>query len=300
MNRPTFVDAHAHLWELERLRYPWLTPPFPADDLNGTVAAIASDYPLDAYLAEASGWDVRAMVHIQAGADPVDALAETIWLQATADARGMPNAIVAAAVLDDPSLEQALGAHAAHPHVRGVRHIVNWHRDARRTYTPRDVTQDDAWRAGFGRLADHGLSFDLQAYPGQFPALATLFERHPDIPVAINHAGMGIDGNDDWYAGIAPLARLPHVFIKLSGFGFAFRPLDPQHVRDRVRAAIDLFGTERAMMASDFPTDRLFASFDDTLDMLLNAVCDLTPDEIAALFANNASGFYRLGLELSS
>jgi predicted TIM-barrel fold metal-dependent hydrolase len=294
-----FVDAHVHLWDLAQLRYPWLTPPFNDNNPNGSVEAIAHDYTLDDYLAEASAWNVQAIVHVEAGADPRDALAETDWLQATADARGMPNAIVAFAALNDPAIDDVLAAQTARGNVRGVRHIVNWHPDPRRTYTPCDVTGDDAWQRGFAALARHGLSFDLQAYPAQLARLAPLLERHPEVPVFVNHAGMGVDGDEDWRAGVAPLARLPHVAIKLSGFGFAFRPLDEGKVRDRLLSAIDLFGPDRAMVASDFPTDRLFGGFDQLLGLYSDAVADFTPAERHALFAGTANRLYRLGLELA-
>jgi len=42
-----FVDAHVHLWDLKRIHYPWLTPPFGSDGPNGSVEAIARDYLLD-------------------------------------------------------------------------------------------------------------------------------------------------------------------------------------------------------------------------------------------------------------
>src|SRR3546814_10888321 len=63
--RPPLVDPHVHLWDLAHIRYPWLTPPFDADNPNGSVEPIAVDYPLDAYLADARGWDVRGIVHIR-------------------------------------------------------------------------------------------------------------------------------------------------------------------------------------------------------------------------------------------
>ncbi|HEY6816778.1 MAG TPA: amidohydrolase family protein [Croceibacterium sp.] len=298
MDRLPFIDAHVHLWDLARIRYAWLSPPFADDGPNGNVAPIASTYLLDDYLREAAGWNVIGMVHVEAGADPAQALDETDWLQAITDERGMPNAIVAFAALDDPAVETLLAAHAARGNVRGVRHIVNWHADPARTYSPRDVTQDEAWQRGFGLLAKYGLSFDLQAYPGQFRALARLVERHPETPVIVNHAGMGVDGSDDWRLGLRALAILPNVTIKLSGMGFVWRPLDPAAIRDRVRAAIDMFGTDGAMFASDFPTDRLFGSFDRTMDLLASAVADFTETERRALFAGNANRIYRLGLDI--
>ena len=293
-----FVDAHVHLWDLGRIRYAWLTPPFADDGPNGNVAPIARTYLLDDYLAEAANWNVVGLVHVDAGAEAAQALDETVWLQGLADARGLPSGIVAFAALDDPEVDRLLAAHAAHGRVRGIRHIVNWHADPKRTYSARDVTRDEAWQRGFALLGRHGLSFDLQAYPGQFAALTRLIEQHPETQVIVNHAGMGVDGDEDWRAGMAALAALPNVAVKLSGFGFVRRPLDPAAIRARVLATIDLFGANRAMVASDFPTDRLFGSFDRTLGLLAEAVADFAGDERRALFAGNANRIYRLGLDV--
>jgi len=299
-DRLPFVDAHVHLWDLAHIRYPWLMPPFAEGGPNGSVEPIAKNYGLDDYLADADSWDVRGIVHIDAGADPADALKETDWLQAMHDARGMPSAIVAFAALDDPKVERLLAAHAERGAVRGIRHIVNWHADPVRTYTPRDVTGDPAWAAGFALLGKYGLSFDLQAYPGQFPGLAPLVERHPEIPVMINHAGMmvGEAGREEWRTGMRALAAIPHVAVKISGIGFAFRPWTIEQMRDYVLETIDLFGTDRAMIASDFPTDKLFGGFDQHLDAYNAIVADFADGERRALFAGNANRLYRLGLAL--
>ena len=293
-----FVDAHVHLWDLGRLRYAWLTPPFSDDGPNGNVAPIARTYLLDDYLAEAANWNVAGIVHVDAGAEAAQALDETDWLQELADERGLPNGIVAFAALDDPEVERLLAAHASRRNVRGIRHIVNWHADPTRTYTARDVTRDEAWQRGFAALGKHDLSFDLQAYPGQFAALAGVIERHPETQVIVNHAGMGVDGDDDWRSGMKALAALPNVAVKISGLGFIWRPLDPVAVGDRVLATIELFGTDRAMFASDFPTDRLFGTFDETLGLYAQAVADFSEAERRALFADNANRLYRLGLDL--
>jgi predicted TIM-barrel fold metal-dependent hydrolase len=297
--RLPFVDAHVHLWDLAAIRHPWLIPPFSDEGPNGSVERIAHDYLLDDYLADAKDWDVRGIVHVDAGADPAEALKETDWLQAIADARGMPNAIVAFAALDDPDVERLLAAHAERPNVRGIRHIVNWHPDPQRTYTPRDVTRDDAWAAGFALLGKYGLSFDLQAYPGQFPALAGLIARHPETAVIVNHAGMmvGEGGRDEWRAGMAALARLANVSVKISGMGFAFRAWNMHQARAYVLETIDLFGPDRVMFASDFPTDKLFGGFDEHLAAYAEIVAGFTRSERAAMFAGNANRIYRLGLE---
>jgi predicted TIM-barrel fold metal-dependent hydrolase len=201
-----------------------------------------------------------------------------------------------------PNVDRLLAAHAEHANVRGIRHIVNWHANPRWTYTPRDVTGDDAWARGFALLGKYGLSFDLQCYPGQMPGLATLFSQHPDISVIVNHAGMGVDTSDAgkaaWRDGMRALATLPQVSTKLSGFGFIKRDWSEETIRPYLMEAIDLFGTDRCLFASDFPTDKLFGSFDRHLDAYDALTASFSDDERRDLFGRNANRIYRLDLEL--
>jgi predicted TIM-barrel fold metal-dependent hydrolase len=292
-----FIDAHVHLWDPAHLRYPWLTPPFSDDGPNGSVAAIAAPYHPADYRLETASWSVAGYVHVEAGADPCDAVAETEWLADLADG---PAGMVAFAALDAADVDATLARHAAEPRVRGIRHILNWHADPRRTYTPRDLSVDDAFARGFARLRRHGYSFDCQAYPGQFAALARLFGRHPDIPVIIDHLGMPImgdpDGRASWRHGLQLLAALPHVFIKISGLGFVRRPWSANDARPLVLEAIDLFGPDRVCVASDFPTDRLFGSLDATLGAYAEIIADFSELERRAMWGGNADRFYGLGL----
>ncbi len=297
-----FVDAHIHLWDLDHIRYPWLTPPFADGGPNGSVAAIARDFGIAEYRAALAHWNVVGAVHIDAGADPVQALDETRWLESLAAEHGLPDAIVAFAALDDPDVEAALAAQAAHPRVRGIRHIVNWHSDAQRSYTPRDLTRDGQWQAGYALLSQYGLSFDLQCYPAQMPGIAPLIARHPDTPVIVNHLGMPVvtdpDGIAQWRDGLRALAALPQVAIKLSGLGFIARDWTAESVRPFLLEAIDLFGTDRCLFASDAPTDMLFAPIDRYLETYHALTADFAEGERRALFAGNANRLYRLGLDL--
>ena len=291
-----FIDAHAHLWDLSRDRYPWLSPPFGDSGPNGNTRAIAVDHSLDDYLAETAAWNVAGMVHVDAGASKP--LPETDWLQALADERGMPNGIVANATLNCPNVGALLFDHARRRNVRGIRHIINWHSDPNRTYTPSDLSEDEDWAKGFAQLRKYQLSFDLQAYSDQYHRLAPLFARHPDTPVIINHTGMGVDGDEAWRASMKVMAALPQVSIKISGLGWVYRPFTAAAIRDRVRETIDIFGVARCMMASNFPTDRLCADFDTTMGALADAVSDFAEDDRRALFARNANRIYRLNLDV--
>jgi len=290
-----FVDAHIHLWDLQKLRYPWLTPPFSDDGPNGSVESIACDYGVADYLRDAAGYPVTKAVHIDAGAHPDDALAETRWLQGLADQGGFPHAIVAYAPLNDPSVEKLLAAHVESKNVRGIRHIINWHPNPRRTYTPCDLLQDDAFAKGYAKLARYRLSFDLQIYPNQMEAAYRLAKANPDVPVSLNHMGMPVDGDlTQWRGGLDLLASLPHVAVKISGMGFIDRNWTSESMRPLVLEIIDRFGPGRCAFASDFPTDRLFNSYSSQLDFFASVTQDFSASERDALFAGTAERIYRI------
>ncbi|MFT4091588.1 MAG: amidohydrolase family protein, partial [Asticcacaulis sp.] len=185
-----------------------------------------------------------------------------------------------------------------HKNVRGIRQILNWHPDANLTYTPRDLLKDDAFLKGYGLLAKYGLSFDLQIYPNQMTDAAALAARHPDIPVIINHLGMPVDrtpgGISFWEQGMKQLAALDHVSVKISGLGFGDRNWSIDSARDIILKTIEIFGTDRAMFASDFPTDKLFANYKNQLGVFDELTRDLSETERDNLFAANALRIYRI------
>ena len=149
------VDAHHHLWNLERHFYPWLSPrPLPGA-MAGDVTPIATTYSVDAFLADAKGQNLIKSVHVEAGFDYSKPLVETQWLQGVADANGFPHAIVAKAELQRPDVESLLAQHKAHANVRGMRHMVSWHEDPMKTFIDRpDLLRDEHWQKGFALLQE--------------------------------------------------------------------------------------------------------------------------------------------------
>lgn len=291
--RPPFVDAHVHLWDRAVLRYPWLDAP--------ENAAIADTYRVADYRAELANWNLVGAVHVDAGAHPDDGRAETNWLTGVAAEDGLPSAIVARVALERPDVEAELEWQAGHARMRGIRHLINWHPQdaARRVYT-RDLTRDSDWRRGYALLGRYGLSFDFHGFPPQLAGLAEIAGRHPEVPVVLNHLALPIpaDGLGEWRAGLAAFAAMPHAAIKLSGAGFVHSPFDPAHFADIVAEVIARFGTDRVMIATNFPTDRLAADIDRTLGAYEDVLAAFSDDERRDLWGRNANRFYRLGLDL--
>jgi len=295
-----FIDAHVHLWDLQEIRHPWLEPPFSDHGVNGNVQAIARDYFLDDYLEDAKDINVAGIVHVEAGADPAQSMQETRWLEQHLAGCGLPFSLVAFAALEAPDVDEQLAAQCQFPHVRGIRQIVNWHQNPGLTYTTIDLLADPAWRYGFSRLQHYGLAFDLQLYPGQMPDAAKLAAEHPETSIIINHMGMPIArdkaGIAAWRHGMQLLAQQPNVAVKLSGYGLVDRHWTADSIRPMVLDTIELFGIARCMFASDFPTDKLHASFHQVVSAYLEIVADFSGDDCERLFAKNAARLYRMEL----
>lgn len=292
------VDAHHHLWDLSR-SYPWLQESAGRLKVHGEDTAIRRDYLLGDFLREAEPLRPVASVHVDAGA--ADPLEEARWLQDLADDSGFPQGIVAGARLDAADVGDALDSLAALPNVRGVRHILNWHADPALTYTDRpDLMSDPAWLGGYSRLADHGLSFDLQVYPDQLAEAAELAAAHPDTPVILDHAGMPPDRDDEtlaaWRSGLATLAAQPNTTVKISGIGMTDHRWTLDSLRPIVLDTIEAFGPDRAMFASNFPVDSLYSTYAQLYGAFDTLTADFSPDERSALFAGTARRVYRLDL----
>lgn len=293
---PEIFDAHMHLWDLDRLYYAWLQddplPHNPAGDISGIAG---KSYGVADYLSDAAPLAVAGCVHVECG-QPAQ-LAETDWLESLHTASGFPSVIVAGATLDDPDVEFVLRAQAARPLVRGIRQIVNWHADKAKTYGPKDFLRDEDWKRGFALLDRLGLSFDLQIYPGQMADAARLAADHPGTLIILNHTGMPTDrdqaGLQAWRAGMAQLAQRPNVAVKISGLAMVDHAWTIDSFRPFVSHAIDLFGVQRCMFASNFPVERVYGDFADLYAAYGEITADLTEEERARLFAGNARKFYR-------
>ena len=294
------LDAHHHLWDpvrnLSGIGYSWLRD-IGAPKPFGDPTPIQRDYLADEYLAE-SRHELVGSVHVQCDGGLPDPVAETRWLDRVNDSHDVPGAIVAFADLAAPDAAETIAAHrAASPLLRGVRHIIA--RTEGRpdiSFAPRAFLDDPVWRANYAALADAGLSFDLQLHPPQMVRAAELAGENPGVPVIVDHAGSPHDRSPEglaaWREGMARLAALPHVSVKISGLGMFDPDWTAASMAPVIDAILELFGPKRTMWGSNFPVDKLFGTFDRTVDMVAERVPAEARDDV---FRRTAARVYALG-----
>lgn len=291
------VDAHHHLWQLDALEYGWLrargTPkPF------GDPTPIQRDYLLDEYRHDCAVMNVCKSVHVQADGALPDPVAETAWLQGIADQYGFPHGIIGFADLLQDDLAETLARHCCYPNFRGIRQIVSRHPDTRLSFCQRDLLAEDKWRANFSLLGELGLSFELQLYPHQMAQAAHFLAHYPKIPVVISHAGSPWDQSEEgicaWREGLSLLASLDQVYIKVSGLGMFDHALHEERVGLIIRTILELFGSQRMMLGSNFPVDSLYADYSSVIGLYRQQLSTLSRAEQVAILSTNAERFYRI------
>ncbi|MDA1118555.1 MAG: amidohydrolase family protein [Proteobacteria bacterium] len=281
------VDAHQHFWDLRVNYHPWLCDAEPIPFRYGDYASLRRPYLPGEYFSDARGFDVVKTVYIETEWDPRDPLGETAWIEQLRRDRGFPTVIVAQAWLDRDDVESVLERQAAFDFVRGVRHKPQ-----------RGAMGDARWRAGYARLARHGLRFDLQAPWTELADAAALCRAFPETLLILNHSGLPADrsaaGIAGWKAALRQLAACPNAAIKISGIGVPGQRWTAAANREVVLSAIDAFGLERAMFASNFPVDGLCGSFAEIYSGFREIVKDFPAAEQRRLFHDNALRIYAM------
>jgi L-fuconolactonase len=286
------VDTHQHLWDLAKLRLPWLAA---GDPLHRCF--VVRDY------VEASrGLGIDKAVYMEVDVDPAQHLAEA---EAIVELCRRGDTPTCAAVIGgrpgEGGFSKSIRRFKGSPFVKGVRHIP-------RTTA---IWRDKAFLGGIRLLGEMGMSFDLCAPPGELSAAVELVDRSPGTRFILDHCGNadpgwplvpGADGTaearrqaDRWRGDIRRLADRKNVVCKISGIvaraakGWTAGALAPV-----IRHCLSAFGPNRVMFGGDWPVCTKAASLRQWVEALKEVVRDRPADEQRKLFAENAIRFYGL------
>lgn len=277
------IDAHQHVWDLDRAEYDWMGP---------GLGAIHRTVDLSELAPTLERLGIGGTVLVQAA----DNAADTDLMLDVAAREPLVKAVVAWAPLDDPvALAARLEELLARPVVAGIRVLVH-------EREPRWVEQP-AVDSGLALLAETGLSLDFPT--AGFAALAELpriGSRHPSLRIVVDHLGkppIGASAGDraQWRALIAEVAANPLTHAKLSGLYSSVGDLDSwtiDEVRPFVHDALDLFGADRLMYGGDWPVSMLAGGYERTWHALTTILSDLSSDERDAILGGTAARWYRI------
>lgn len=288
------IDAHHHIWL--RKDVAWLKDP-PILRMFGDYFGIRRDYLVEEWANDIVPQGVIKSVHVTAmWGRPLD---ESRWLQAIADKHDFPQGIVCQADLADPGIETQLKAQKQLPNMRGVRHMLYWDTDPVRQGAPRpDFCNDKDFRRGFALLEKYGLHFELQVYAPQARYTVDLIKSFPNVRMILVHAGMLTDRTpaaiEEWRAALAAMAAFPNLCVKISGLGMFSQGITYPQARQVIRDAIQIFGADRVIYGSNFPLEKLHASYADFIGIYRRVLAEYPEADQRSILHDNAVRFYAL------
>ncbi len=290
------IDTHHHIWR--RADVPWLADP-PIPRMFGDYFGLRRDYPVEEFLQDVTPQGITKSVHVTANWGLDRAVEETQWLQSVADAHGFPHGIVAQVDLADANVETALKVHKQYPNFRGVRQMLYWDGDPVRQSVPRpDYCNGEEFRRGFALLEKYDLTFELQVYARQASYAVDLIKAFPNVRMILVHAGMLTSRTataiSQWRTALMSMAAFPNVYVKLSGLGMYSSGITSEQARQVIRDSIQIFGTDRTIYGSNFPLEKLHASYADFFGVYRMVLSEYTEAEQRAVLHDNAQRFYRL------
>ncbi len=280
------VDAHVHLWDPARSDwYPYLARP--PEGGAGDTSRMFRRFELATYLEESAGWNVEKLVNVAAatGRHSVD---ETIELDGTGARHGHPDGVIGGLPPTDTAAE-AIGLidrQMEATRFRGVRPMGG---------LERPLPDPDVLRA----LAERALVFEVMTHPDHLQPAARGLAGFEDLVVVVEHTGWPrTDSGEEralWRAGIDAMAGVgENVVCKLSGLAMPLQSMAVDALRPWLEYAIEAFGVDRCLFASNFPVDAVHGTFDDLYSTFSDVTAGLDDDARHKLFAANAERVYRI------
>ena len=287
VRRPTrVVDAHVHIWDPARTDwYPYLSHPQAPETADAS--RMFRPFDVETYRSESAHWNVEKFVNVAAATGP-HSIEETIELDRTAPDRGGPDAIIGGIPPTDTVAEavELLDRQMTAPRFRGVRPMGRYvgplPDDGVLTY-----------------LEERNLLFELMAHPDQLRAAADGLAGFDGLVIVVEHTGWPRSNSDEefslWRAGIDALSGLgDNVSCKLSGLAMPFGTITVDAFARWFEYAIEVFGVDRCLFASNFPVDSMYGTFDQLYTVFSEVTAGLDDLSRSKLFAGNAERIYRV------
>lgn len=276
------VDAHLHLWDLERVEYPWLT------ESLGPIHRTFTFEEAEPQLAQAG---VDRVVLVQAANSDEDSQA---MFDVASRSDRVAGVVAWVDLLDPAHAARQLDAWNVHPAFVGVRHLIHDEPDP-------DWLGRAEVHESLSLLAGRDLAFDvIGVLPRHLEHAVALAEKLPKLHLVIDHLGtppVGASDSEPWRSLMSELAAHPNVFVKLSGLttlgpsGHAgARELQPY-----VDHVVTAFGANRVLYGGDWPVSTLAGSYADTWATANELIAGLSGADHSSVLGATAAAAYRLG-----
>ena len=286
------IDAHHHLWDLSAVNYPWLKEKSKMR-FFGDPTAIQKNYLINDFRADCQSHGFRGSVHIQVGAE--DSMKEASWVDSVARKNSDWSMMqVIYCDLTEKQMPAKLDLFQKFPSVAGIRQILSRAPGVEAGSVLLENIASPIVLANLKEVSKRGLSFDLQLIPEVMEQAACLFQKVPELKIAICHAGSPHDrtalGIRKWQGALRHISSLSNTSCKISGLGMFKHDWKTEDFKVLVETCLEQFGPKRCMFGSNFPVDSLYSDY----TRLCSAIKSLVPENFhETVFGETATSFYK-------
>lgn len=274
------IDSHHHLWKYSVEEYGWIDDQMSVlqrDFLASELRQIAADSGVDGFVS------VQARQIVE----------ETEALLEIANSEPLIRGVVGWVPLADPDVASVLDRFADATLLKGVRHVVQDEPD------DRFILGAD-FNRGIERLKGRGLVYDVLVFARQLPASIEFVDCHQDLKMVLDHIAkptiQQTKFDDKWEQNLRELAKRDNITCKFSGVVTEVR--DETWSIDTIRrywdVVLEAFTPQRLMFGSDWPVCLLRTGHKQWVETVRELASELSADEQADFFANNAIRAYDL------
>lgn len=277
------VDAHVHIYDVDRLDCPWLE----------AVPPIARTHTLADLDKERGPVEIDKIVFAEVAVAPGRHIEEAAWVQSIADKDPRLAGMVAHLPMEKGAIVEAdieeLKAFGA---LRGIRRLIETERDYSFCLEP-------GFLEALRLLPRHNLTFDICVKHWGLVFAIELARRCPEVSFVLDHIGKpGIKHGlrEPWWSQMKELARAPNVMCKVSGVITEAdkQAWKPEEIMPYVAHAIECFGFDRVLYGSDWTVSKLSHAYPQWVDMIDRVIAGSSEAEQRKLYRDNAIRVYRL------
>ncbi|MBN8908304.1 MAG: amidohydrolase, partial [Rhodospirillales bacterium] len=147
-------------------------------------------------------------------------------------------------------------------------------------------------------LEKYDLHFELQVFAAQARYAVDLIKAFPNVRFLLVHSGMLTDRTpgaiEQWREALAMMAAFPNVHTKISGLNMFTPDWTQKNMRQSIRDSIQIFGVDRTIYGSNFPLEKLHASYADLFGAYRKALDEYSEEDQRKVLHDNAAAFYRV------
>jgi L-fuconolactonase len=277
------IDTHVHIWDLEKVDYPWL---------KGNQSILNRTYQINEISPQLTIAGVTKGILVQASNNAED----TVAMLQVAQKEDWIEGVVGWLPLMDPIASgQALIQYQQHPNFKGVRHMI--HDEPNSDWLLQSTVVES-----LTYLAKQNLPYDLVGISNTHIETALeVADKIPHLKMVFDHLNQPPIQQGEkfgtWGALMSSAASNPHFYAKISGLGTTCGAVDftKDTIKPYLEFIIQQFGVDRCFCGGDWPVSLLAKDYTSTWHIYQAAILELVGEKDAQkIFATNANAFYQL------